>query len=76
MRTKYLCENCGTPWIHCACPDESTSVSGLSPVDKMLPAAMKAAVAEGIFPKYAVEETYLKTWRAMRKVLEAAMNAG
>ena len=41
----------------------------------MLIRAMKKAVKVGVLPKHPVdEETYLKHWSGMKKVLEAALN--
>ena len=43
--------------------------------DEMLTAAMKKAVAEGIFPKHTDTETYVKNWTRMKAVLQAAINS-
>lgn len=43
--------------------------------EDMLIRAVKEAVKVGILPKHGVsEETYLKHWSGMKKVLEAALN--
>lgn len=42
--------------------------------ENMLIRAMKKAVEVGLIPKYADEETYLKNWSGMKKVLEATLN--
>ena len=43
--------------------------------DEMLTAAMKKAVAEGIFPKHTDTESYLKNWTRMKAVLQTAINS-
>lgn len=42
----------------------------------MLEAAMKAAVASGLVPKYVDTETYLRHWNGMQSCIEAALSAG
>ena len=41
---------------------------------KMLNAAMKKAVSLEIIPKHSDQESYLKYWEGMKKVLEVAAN--
>jgi hypothetical protein len=41
--------------------------------DEMLITAVKEAVKQGIIPKYASEELYLKNYKGMKKVLEKVL---
>lgn len=43
--------------------------------NEMLEAAMKKAVELGVFPQFSDQETYLKNWAAMKKVLQAGIDA-
>lgn len=44
--------------------------------EEMLAAAMKQAVASGLVPKVAADEgEYLKSWAAVKEVIEAALSA-
>lgn len=57
----------------------STSLSSvrLTPdeiMNEMSLRAMKKAVELGVFPKHVDQETYLKTWSAMREILSAALH--
>lgn len=40
---------------------------------KMTQAAIKQLVADGILPKHAPEEIYLKHWDSVKKAIEKAM---
>lgn len=42
--------------------------------DEMLTAALKKAIAEGLFPRQVDTETYLKTWEGMKAALQAALD--
>jgi hypothetical protein len=69
----------GSNYADCAAPvRQGSATSGEAAVctDAMLRAAMKAAVAGGIVPKWMIgEESYLLHWNGMKVCIEAALAA-